>query len=365
MIARIKAKMSKILYTASTISHINNFHRPYIDALRSEGHTVLVMANGEGADFNIPFEKKILSSKNKLCRKHIRAILLKEDFDAIILNTTLAAFHIRLAIPKKSRARVVNVVHGYLFSRHTSLLKRKIFLLCERLLAKKTDSVIVMNGEDFDVALKNKLSLGKVYMSRGMGAPRRPALPESVKAERERGGSEYVISFVGELSQRKNQAFLISSLPHIRNIAGDVSLWLIGDGGERENLERLALSLGVAEKVRFFGRVPNPCDFIAASDLYVSASVIEGMPFNILEALSVGASLVISNVKGHRDVVTSGENGILYTFGDREEFVKSVCSCLLGKTVLDAEKISSAYEKYSFDSVFSETLNLIKESIGI
>ena len=95
--------MSKILYTASTMSHINNFHIDYIEALRKEGHTVLVMARGEGADFDIPFEKKIFSRKNTECRRNIRKILIREKFDAIILNTTLAAFHIRLACPKKNR----------------------------------------------------------------------------------------------------------------------------------------------------------------------------------------------------------------------------------------------------------------------
>ena len=51
--------MSKILYVASNMTHINNFHRDYIAALREAGHTVSVMARGEGADYDIPFEKKL------------------------------------------------------------------------------------------------------------------------------------------------------------------------------------------------------------------------------------------------------------------------------------------------------------------
>ena len=50
--------MSKILYAASNMTHINNFHLGYIEALRGSGHTVSVMARGEGADYDIPFEKK-------------------------------------------------------------------------------------------------------------------------------------------------------------------------------------------------------------------------------------------------------------------------------------------------------------------
>ncbi|MBO5944984.1 MAG: glycosyl transferase family 1, partial [Clostridia bacterium] len=76
--------MARILYAASVIGHIDAFHTPYIDALRSGGHTVTVMANGEGADINIPFEKKIFSGKNRACRKMIREAVRRGDFDAII-----------------------------------------------------------------------------------------------------------------------------------------------------------------------------------------------------------------------------------------------------------------------------------------
>ena len=53
--------MSKILYAASTMAHIHSFHEDYIAALRRDGHTVLVMAKGADADFDIPFEKKIIT----------------------------------------------------------------------------------------------------------------------------------------------------------------------------------------------------------------------------------------------------------------------------------------------------------------
>ena len=118
----------RILYAASTMSHINNFHTDYIEALRAEGHEVLVMARGEGADFDIPFEKSMFSHKNLKCVKEIRAILKKEPIDAVVLNTALAAFFVRLAMPRRNRPRVLNIVHGYLFGRNTGFVKRNLLL---------------------------------------------------------------------------------------------------------------------------------------------------------------------------------------------------------------------------------------------
>ena len=86
-------KPKKILYAASTMSHISNFHTDYIKALRDMGHTVSVMASGEGADFDIPFEKKLISFKNLINRRKIRKILKREGFDTLVLNTSLAAYH--------------------------------------------------------------------------------------------------------------------------------------------------------------------------------------------------------------------------------------------------------------------------------
>lgn len=347
------------------MSHVNNFHLDYINALRADGHTVLVMASGEGADFNIPFKKKILARENGACRRMIREIFKREKFDAVVLNTSLAAFHIRLAMPKKNRPTVLNLVHGYLFSHDTSFLKARAFLLCEKLLKSKTDSIIVMNKEDEKIALQNKLCRGKVYFSHGMGVKQKPVSKDTAEKIKSEFGGDFNLAFVGELSSRKNQRFLISSLPRLSKKIKNIRLWLVGDGDERESLLAYAREIGVSENVVFFGKRPNPCDFILASDLYASASIIEGLPFNVVEAMSLCAPLLISDIKGQTDLVESGVNGVLYPYGNMDAFCEGVISFYEGKISLDYKRVYETYEKYSFDSVFTETLSLIKESIGL
>jgi len=125
--------MSKILYAAGTMEHIRSFHLPYIDALRRDGNEVLTMARGKDADFDISFVKKMFSLKNLACQRKIKKILKAEKFDAIILNTTLAAFNIRAALPRRNRPKVINFVHGYMFPAEIKSLKDKIFLFSEKL----------------------------------------------------------------------------------------------------------------------------------------------------------------------------------------------------------------------------------------
>lgn len=355
----------RILYAASTTSHINSFHLKYIEALRADGYDVRVMAGGRGADYDIPFEKKMISAANTACRAQIKRILSKEEFDIIILNTTLAAFHIRMALPKKNRPRVVNVVHGYLFSRNVGFFRRKILLLCERLLAKKTDAIIVMNEEDGRIAERYKLCRERVYFTRGMGARLKPSEKSREDVRRECNDTDrFVLCFVGELSERKNQEFLIYAMKKIRREIPEAALWLIGEGADGEVLRNLSLSLGLGGAVRFLGRRENPHDYMRGCDLYVSASLIEGMPFNVIEAMACGCTTVATRIKGHEDLIKQGENGYLYECGDMGAFVGLVKRIYTEGAGFSPDAPRCASELYSFDKVFSDTLGTIKESIS-
>ena len=336
--------MSKILYVASNMTHINNFHTGYIAELRRLGHTVSVMARGEGADYDVPFEKKLFSPKNTACRRKIREILKKECFDTVILNTTLAAFHVRFALPRGARPRVINIVHGYLFSKNVGFLKRTLLLLCERLVAKKTDEIIVMNAEDEAIAKRHRLATRGVSSVDGFGVSVRDSITPPDLIKKEYGSDRYSLLFVGELSARKNQAFLIKSLPAIIERVPNAVLWLVGDGAERERLEALAKETGVGERVVFLGKRVDACDFMRAADLYVTAASIEGLPFNVVEALGTGRYVVASDVKGNSDVISSTRVGLLYPFDDTGAFVSAVSTAYSERR----DGGDAARERYAF-----------------
>jgi len=351
--------MSKILYAASSVSHINSFHLPYIEALRDMGHEVLIMASGEGADFNIPFEKKITSRRNFREVKNIRKILDGEAFDTVILNTSLASFFIRLALRKSSRPITVNVVHGYLFPLHAeglrARIKRKILLAAENLLRKKTDKVVTMNAEDTAIALKYRLGTS-VTECRGMGIKPDKAPRDRAKLRAELGmNGKTVIFFAGELSARKNQTFLINLMPKIRAEIPNAELWLAGDGDKLAEQKSLVESLELANCVFHIGRIDNVRDYMAACDLYASAAKIEGLPFNLIEALMQGVKVTASDIKGHRDILGEGA-GLLFSPEDECDAIDKILALLRSESTANQEAREEAVHRYEFDEVFYETL---------
>jgi glycosyltransferase EpsD len=357
--------MSKILYAAGTMDHIKSFHLPYIEALRADGHEVLVMAKGRDADFDIAFVKKMVTAKNIACRRKIKKILKEHKFDAIILNTTLAAFNIRLCLPRRNRPRVINLVHGYMFPKQLRNFKDKLFLFCEKYLRKRTDAIMVMNDEDYSIATENNLCLGDVVMTSGMGA----LVPETVVPKetiRKYTGTEgkYILCFVGELYRAKNQRMLICALPEIQLAIPNAVLMLVGEGADRFELISLAEELNISSSVYFAGKKKNPCDYIRASDLYVSASEKEGLPFNIVESLGCGQVTLVSDIKGHRDIIEEGKSGFIYPPGDITEFVSKVKKIHSGELKINPDDAIERYKKYSRDVVFDKTYGTMKELLS-
>ena len=185
--------------------------------------------------------------------------------------------------------------------------------------------------------------------------------PKEIRAEL---GSEntYNLLYAGELSGRKNQRFLISSMPDIKKLIPHARLWLAGDGLQRAELEGLAKKLGVEEDVIFLGNRTDVGNYMNAADIYVSAAKSEGLPFNIIEAMLFGVPVLASRAKGQEDIIENGKSGYLFEPDKSNEFVECVKLIHDGIYTLKREDIIARAKEYSYDEVFSETLHLILEA---
>lgn len=145
--------------------------------------------------------------------------------------------------------------------------------------------------------------------------------------------------FVGRLIREKNVDLLIRALPT------DATLWIIGDGPERENLVQLAKEVNAT--VRFV-RTLSYTDLISvmkAANSLVLPSSREGFGIVALEALACGTPVITSNVQQNaaRALITPGENGFLVapTIGE----IRSALSAIDKQQMHRAAKASAA----SFD----------------
>ncbi len=109
---------------------------------------------------------------------------------------------------------------------------------------------------------------------------------------------------VGRLVPNKNFAMLIRAFSQA-GIAPD--LVILGDGPEREALERLAAELGVADRVQFPGFAANPYRWMAMAQAYVLPSNAEGFPNGLVEAMACGLPVVSTNCRSGPSEVLAGD----------------------------------------------------------
>ena len=104
----------------------------------------------------------------------------------------------------------------------------------------------------------------------------------------------------------------------IRAFAGldDGTLWLAGDGPDRQALAALAAELGVAERVRFLGWQEDPQAVIRGADLFVCPSRHEPFGNVIAEAMACGKPVISTSSHGGTELIEDGVNGVLVPVDD-------------------------------------------------
>lgn len=326
--------MKKVLFCASTASHINNFHLPYLKAFHNNGYEVHVAVNEKvpikWADkvFALPFYKSLLSIKNILAMFQARKLLKKYHYEKVITNTTLAGVIVRVAaLLLKSRPRIYHIVHGYIFNADSGI-KKYFYLIPERIAAMVSNVVMVMNHEDYEMAQKYRLFKDKLCYIDGMGVdPARFKIvspKEKIAYKKQLGFKEddFLFVYVAEFSKRKNQKMLINAFAKCK--LEKAHLLLAGDGKLLDECKRLVNNLGQTERIHFLGYVKDVPSLYCACDCAVSTSKAEGLPFNIIEALGCGLPVIASDIKGHRELIEHNINGYLFKIHDEKKLKHSM-----------------------------------------
>lgn len=364
--------MQSILFTASTYSHIMNFHIPYIEEFKRQGFKVDVACGGKKMDISqadevihISFEKSMTSPKNFKSVRELRNLIKRNNYTIISCHTSLAAFFTRLSVIRmKNRPLVVNTAHGYLFNELESKNKNIILSSAEKMVASVTDLLMTMNEWDAKYAKKHKL--GK-YISeiKGMGLDenklQKHTKQETDNLRKQLGISEdkFVLVYAAEFSKRKSQQVLIDVMAYLPE---DISLVLAGQGALYEQCKQYADKLGLSHRIYFPGQVKMSL-YYSMADLAVSSSKSEGLPFNIMEAMYYGLPIVASRIKGHTDLLEQSNAGLLYNYGDFETCAKQIKRIYDNRAFgeMIAEKAKMAVKPYMLETVLPSVMKEYKK----
>lgn len=144
----------------------------------------------------------------------------------------------------------------------------------------------------------------------------------------------FTLVYVGRLAPVKNHSLLLNAFRIALASRPELRLWIVGDGSERQTLESLAIELGIATQVTFWGQQLDVEPFFSAADAFIMSSKSEGLPVSLLQAFSLGVPAIVTDVGGMAEVVRLAKAGFAVPAGDPA----GMAAAILRLAASDAER---------------------------
>jgi len=172
-----------------------------------------------------------------------------------------------------------------------------------------------------------------------------------------------IVGSVARLHEQKGLDVLVRALV----LLPDVTVVLVGDGPERERLERLATELGVRDRLVITGWVENPRDYLPSFDVFCAPSRFEGFPLAVTEALLARRPVVGSSVESIPEAVEHGSTGLIVPPDQPEALAEAISSLLRDRDQREAmgdrargralDRFTSSSMASSFEALYHRILD--------
>jgi len=146
----------------------------------------------------------------------------------------------------------------------------------------------------------------------------------AVRAELGIQAEDVVVGSVGRLHRQKNYPFLIRMAKTIGAKLRNVRFVIIGDGEDRQSLERMIAHFGLQDSILLPGYRPDIPRVLGGFDIFVLPSSYEGLSIALMEAMAAGLPSIVTDVGGNAEAVVHAETGFVLLPGDEEGFTSSL-----------------------------------------
>jgi len=126
-------------------------------------------------------------------------------------------------------------------------------------------------------------------------------------------------------------------------------LLMIGDGPERNNVEKMCRDLGICNRIHFLGKTKKIEQFLVNADLFILPSETESFGLAALEAMAAGVPVISTNTGGLPEVNVDGFSGYLSDVGDIDSMSRNAISILKTDSELEKFKANARVQAMKFD----------------
>lgn len=383
---------TKICYIASVDVTIKFILLNHIKFLKKEGYDVYAVCSSgkwikdiekEGIKVkSMRFKRKFFSPISDLLALIKLFFYLKnEKFDIVHTHTPKAALIGQLAAYFAGIPIIVNTIHGFYFQKNDSWLKRKVFILIEKIAARCSDVIFFVNKEDMATAIEEKICKEKSIRYFGGGIdverfnPDRFSKDFILNKKKELGlnPNNKIIGIVARLVREKGYLDLFSAFRKVLKVFPKTTLLVVGS---LEPEKKDAINIAIAKRYKieehtiFLRERADVDEIYSLIDIFVLPSYREGLGISLIEASSMKKPVVATNIRGCREAIDNGKTGILVQTKNSDELSKAIIYLFGNPKIAEQmgiegrEKVKREFdERMIFNRIETEYKRLIKEKI--
>lgn len=277
----------------------------------------------------LPMKRRISPLGDLLAYRKIVRLLQDNQPDLIHTHSSKAGFLGRLAASRLG-IPVVHTPHVLAMEWSNSRIYKKL----EQLAARWTTKMIVLNLEQKLLAQEvlGIPAADLVYIPNGVDPEEFHPASLEVRAMARKslqvGPKRLLIGMAARLEPQKGVGNLLRVAKLVLKEFPNAIFLLAGSGSLEEKLKKRCRALEIADSVRFLGECEHMPSFYHALDLFVLASLWEGMPYTILEAQASALAVVASATPGALALIEPGKTGMLAPIDDVPYLASAICTYL-------------------------------------
>ena len=298
--------------------------------------------------------------KNILYYFKIRKYIKKHSPDVLLAVKNIPVAVI-LKISLKNKFKLI--IREAVDPKYSSITQRSLFsrLLINNIksfLYPKSDNIIAISEGVKQSLIKNfKLDSSKIKTIYNPSADEKILSLAQEDIDSDLLSDKPLIISVGRLTKQKDHITLLKAFNKIYPKI-NCNLYIVGEGSERDNLEKFIRNNNIGDRVKLLGYQNNPWKFMSKSELFILPSIWEGFGNVIVESMLIGIPVISSDCpSGPREILNDGANGKLFKVGDYNHLAKTIEDILSGDNTelinrarirskdFSIEKITQEYEK--------------------
>jgi len=287
--------------------------RSLAEGHRALGHRVCVAVIHELGQGDHPFVSALSESGIEVMPIRVapRAYLTERAMIAGLCGTLRPdVFHVHgyrpaivdAGVARHLRIPTVTTVHGFTGGGW----KNRLYERLQRRAFRQFDAVVAVSRPLAEALVRDRVLRGRVHEIRNAWDDAVAFLDRSA-ACRKLGVPDdgFRLGWVGRVTHEKGPDVMLQALALLGDTAARLSM--LGDGRERDSLQRRGEALGVGTRVTWHGTVAEAASLFRAFDVFVLSSRTEGTPMALFEAMAAGVPIVAAAVGGVPDVVSPAE----------------------------------------------------------